>query len=334
MSDTSNPQGTDLYTAQNAISAMLAPQEDTATETDALEAEAEVVEEEIIEDEAEQSEDVEMADEDNLDDEEYDEEGDDDQSFDILAATVEVDGEEITVEELKRGHLRQRDYTRKTQALSEERQALEGQQAEIERERMQYAQLLPQLRQRIEQTAEQEPDWDTLYDTDPQMAARAERQWRKQQEERQAQLQAVEAEQQRLQQLQQQQVDQMRARYIEQQREILPEMIPEWRDSKVAAKEANDLRNFLMNEGFSEEDISGLANASLVKIARKAMLFDKGSKQATEAKKKPKTAGKRTLKSGSRGSQPRPKSEYAKAQQALQKTGRVADAAMAIKSLL
>ena len=334
MSDTSNPQGTDLYTAQNAISAMLAPQEDTATETDALEAEAEVVEEEIIEDEAEQSEDVEMADEDNLDDEEYDEEGDDDQSFDILAATVEVDGEEITVEELKRGHLRQRDYTRKTQALAEERQVLEAQHAEIERERMQYAQLLPQLRQRIEQTAEQEPDWDTLYDTDPQMAARAERQWRKQQEERQAQLQAVEAEQQRLQQLQQQQMDQMRARYIEQQREILPEVIPEWRDSKVAAKEASDLRNFLMNEGFSEEDISGLANASLVKIARKAMLFDKGSKQATEAKKKPKTAGKRTLKSGSRGSQARPKSEYAKAQQTLQKTGRVADAAAAIKSLL
>lgn len=333
MADNSNPQGTDLYTAQNAISAMLAPQEDNAAATDALEPEFEEVEE-TFDDEGEMPEEVEAADDGALDDEEYDEDGDDDQSFDILAATVEVEGEEITVEELKRGHLRQRDYTRKTQALAEERKTMQAQQAEIERERMQYAQLLPQLRQRIEQSAEQEPDWDTLYDADPQMAAKAERQWRKQQEERQAQLQAVEAEQQRLQQLQQQQMDQMRAQYLEQQREILPEIIPEWRDTKVAAKEASELRDFLLAEGFSEQDVSGLTNASLVKIARKAMLFDKGAKTAKAAKSKPKGSGKRTLKSGSRGTQPRAKSEYAKAQQTLQKTGRVADAAAAIKSLL
>jgi hypothetical protein len=194
MAENSNPLGTDLYSAQNAIRAMLAPEEDNAAATDALEAETT---EEVVE-EAEPSEEMEATGEDNSVVEgseeelevEEDAESSEDESFDILGAIVEVDGEEITVEELKAANLRQRDYTRKTQELAEQRKALEAQYSEIERERAQYAQMLPALQQRLEQK-EQEPDWDTLYDTDPTMAAKAERQWRKQQEERQAQIAAA-----------------------------------------------------------------------------------------------------------------------------------------------
>ena len=334
MSEANNPLGTDLNTAQNAIRAMIAPQEDNVTEPDALEAEAA---EEFVE-EAEMPEEY-----DEEQSEEYDEgeleagdEADeqDDASFDLLSATVEVDGEEITVEELKRGNLRQRDYTRKTQELAETRRMMEEQAQEIERERAQYAQMLPALQQRIEQSVEQEPDWDTLYDADPTMAAKAERQWRKQQEERQAQLQAVSAEQQRLQQLHQQKMQQMEAQYVEQQREILPEIIPEWRDTKVASKEASDLRDFLLGEGFTAEDVGGLTNATLVKLARKAMLYDRGQTRAKTAKQKPKKQASKTLKSGSRATQPRPKSAQKQALQRVQQSGRVQDAAAAIKSLL
>lgn len=334
MSEANNPLGTDLNTAQNAIRAMIAPQEDNVTEPDALEAEAteEYVEEAEMPEEysEEQSEEYEEGDLEAGD--EADEQ--DDASFDILSATVEVDGEEITVEELKRGNLRQRDYTRKTQELAETRRQMEAQAQEIERERAQYAQMLPALQQRIEQSVEQEPDWDTLYDADPAMAAKAERQWRKQNEERQAQLQAVQAEQQRLQQLQQQKMQQMQAQYVEQQREILPEIIPEWRDSKVASKEASDIRNFLIGEGFSEQDISGLTNATLVKLARKAMLYDRGQTRAKTAKQKPQKQASKTLKSGSRATQPRPKGEQQQALQRVRQSGRVQDAAAAIKSLL
>lgn len=327
MADNSNPQGTDLYTAQEAISAMLAPQqEETAATSDAQDVEEIEQDQEDVEMSEEQSEDV-------LEDEVYDEEGDDDQSYDIMSATVDVDGEEITVEELKRGHLRQRDYTRKTQALAEERQALQSEYAEITREREQYAQMLPLLAQKIEQSVEREPDWDTLYDADPTMAAKAERQWKKQQEERQAQMQAVQAEQQRLNQLRQQHLERMQAEYFSQQREILPDLIPEWRDTKVAAKEAQQVRDFLLAEGFSEQDVSGLTNATLVKLARKAMLYDQGSRNATAAKQKPKAPSK-TLRAGSRGSQPQPKSARVKVAQKAQQTGRIVDAAEAIKALL
>ena len=333
MSEANNPLGTDLQTAQNAIRAMLTPQEDTVTEPDALEAEAVEVEAEMPE-EAEEYE-QEYATEDEGDFEAEDDAGEqDDASFDLLSATVEVDGEEITVEELKRGNLRQRDYTRKTQELAEARKQLEANYEEMQRERAQYAQMLPALQERLQQPVEQEPDWDTLYDTDPTMAAKAERQWRKQQEERAAQLQAVEAERQRMMGLEQQRLEQMQARYFEEQRQILPELIPEWRDSSVASKEAKDIRGFLLKEGFSEQDVNGLTNATLVKLARKAMLYDQGQTRATEAKKKPKTQKTKTLKAGSRSTQPRPKSEQKQALQRVRQTGRVQDAAAAIKTLL
>jgi hypothetical protein len=334
MSEANNPLGTDLNTAQNAIRDMIAPQEDNVTDTEALEAEAVEAEAEMPEDAGEYSQEYEAEPEGDF---EYEDEADEqgDASFDILAATVEVDGEEITVEELKRGNLRHRDYTRKTQELAEARREMATQAEEIERERAQYAQMLPALQERLQQPVEQEPDWDTLYDTDPTMAAKAERQWRKQQEERAAQLDAVQAERQRMAQLEHQRVEQMQSQYFEQQRQILPEIIPEWRDTSVASKEAKDIRSFLLTEGFTEQDVNGLTNATLVKLARKAMLYDKGQTRATEAKQKPKTQKPRkTLKAGSRGSQPKPRSEQQQALQRARQTGRVNDAAAAIKSLL
>ena len=333
MSEANTPLGTDLYTAQNAIRDLIAPQEDTATATEALEAEAVEAEAEMPEYEEEYEQEYASEDEGDFEAAEEAEEFDD-ASFDILSARVEVDGEEITVEELKRDRLRQRDYTRKTQELAEIRRQVEAQNEEIQRERAQYAQMLPALQERLMQPAEQEPDWDTLYDTDPTMAAKAERQWRKQQEERTAQLEAVQAERQRIAQLEQQRMEQMQARYFEEQRQVLPEIIPEWRDSKVASKEAKDIRAFLLGEGFSEQDVNGLQNATLVKLARKAMLYDKGQTRATEAKKKPRTQKAKTLKAGSRGSQPKPSSEQSQALQRARQTGRVQDAAAAIKSLL
>ena len=338
MSDNSTPQGTDLYSAQNAIRSMLAPQEDNVTTDDALEAEAAQVDEAEMPDGQEEEYEAQAdnspveGSESDLDDED-DDDGDQYGSLD-LSTTIEVDGEEITIEELRSGHLRQKDYTRKTQELAEHRKAVEAKDQEMDRERAEYAQLLPALAERIQQEAKQEPDWDTLYDADPVMAAKAERQWRKEQEERVAQLQAVQAEQQRMQQIEAQKHEQMQQSYLEQQRQILPDIIPEWRDSKVAATEATQIRDFLLGEGFSEQDVSGMSNATLVKLARKAMLYDRGETRANEVKAKPKKPRTKTLKSGSRASQPKRTSAAQEAQNRARKTGRVNDAAAAIKALL
>lgn len=338
MSDNSTPQGTDLYSAQNAIRSMLAPQEDNVTTDDALEAEAAQVDDAEMPDGQEEEYEAQAdnspveGSESDLDDED-DDDGDGYGTLD-LSTTIEVDGEEKTIEELRSGFLRQKDYTRKTQELAEHRKAVEAKDQEMDRERAEYAQLLPALAERIQQEAKQEPDWDTLYDADPVMAAKAERQWRKEQEGRAAQLQAVQAEWQRMQQIEAQKQQQMQQSYLEQQRHILPDIIPEWRDKKVAATEATQIRDFLLGEGFSEQDVSGMSNATLVKLARKAMLYDRGETRANEVKAKPKKPRAKILKSGSRASQPKRTSAAQEAQNRARKTGRVNDAAAAIKALL
>lgn len=333
MSELNNPQGNDLQSAQNAIRQLLTPQEDNVTEPNALEAEE--TQEEVVEEAEMPEEEVSLEEAEPEGELEVEEEAEEleDQSFDILAHTVEVDGEEITVEELRRGNLRQRDYTRKTQELADAKRNMQAQFEEVERERAQYAQLLPALEERLNQPAEQEPDWDKLYDTDPVMAAKAERQWNKQKEERQSQLEAVRQERERMRRINEERNAQMHARYVDEQRQILPDLIPEWRDTKVAKQEATELRDFLINEGFTEEDVSGLANASLVKLARKAMLYDRGQTRAIKAKTKPKLKSK-TLRTGSRNSQPKPKAAHTQALQRVKQTGRVQDAAAAINTLL
>lgn len=50
-------------------------------------------------------------------------EGDDDQTSDEESDFVEVNGEKLTLEELKRGYMREADYRRKTQQLAEVRNA-------------------------------------------------------------------------------------------------------------------------------------------------------------------------------------------------------------------
>jgi len=92
MSEANNPLGTDLNTAQNAIRDMIAPQEDNAADTEALEAEAVEAEAEMPEDAEEYSQEYDAEPE---GDHEYEDEADEqgDASFDILSATVEVEGE-------------------------------------------------------------------------------------------------------------------------------------------------------------------------------------------------------------------------------------------------
>jgi len=337
MTESNTPNGIGLSQAQNAISAMMAPsQEDNAPEADALQAEdAEIVDEAEMLDDAAEEQSLEAEDSD-LDGDEYeDEDQNQSQDFDIMATTVDVDGEEITVEGLKSGFLRQRDYTRKTQALSEERNAFTGQVAELDRERAQYAELLPQIAQQIQQSVEAEPDWDSLYDTDPALAAKAERQWRKQLGQKQTQMQAVQQEQARMQELQQQRMQQAKTQFVEQQRDVLPDLIPEWRDAKVAAEEAGQIREFLLTSGFNEQDIVEMNSAMVVKMARLAMLQSRGATRADKAKAKPKAAkGGKTLRAGSRGTQPKPTNSAREAQQRVKQTGRVNDAAAAIKALL
>jgi len=334
-----NPDtGIGLHEATLAIGKLLGPEEDNQSEVEALDPET-------GEAEAEYDEEVEASNEEEAE-EEYDEEAELDEEDseeeatqelpDDVTVKVKVDGEEleVTLAELRNGYSRTSDYTRKAQALAEERKAFQSEAETIRQERAQYAELLPLLQQQLIQQASAEPDWDTLYNEDPIEAARLERQWRKSREEQSYRLQAIQAEQQRL--AQEQAADQARAiqAFVEEERAKLPDVIPEWKDQETMVREAKELRDWALTQGLTEQDVEGLRQASHVALLRKAMLYDKGRTKVQQSKVAPKKAAK-TIKPGSSGSQVDSRStDVKRASQRLARSGRVSDAAALLEKLI
>lgn len=326
--------GIGIHQAQDAIADLLATDDgDTqGGEAQQPEAQAEGTETEEVVEAADES--VEETDESEETEEQVEQEPQ-------LPTTlkVKVNGEEVevTLDELQKGYSRQSDYSRKTQQLAEERKAFLAEAEAIRQERAQYATLLTALQQQLQATTQldQQPDWDRLYDEDPIQATKLERQWRKAQEDRQAKLSAIQAEQQRVgQALEQQTAEQMKAILIN-EAQRLPEIIPEWKDEKVAAEGKKQLRNWLVDQGLNEVEINSLHKAEHVSILRKAMLYDQGQRKA-QASVKPQPVATRPVKPGSAAVAPGSKSvtDVTRAKQRLAKTGTVNDAASVLAAML
>lgn len=329
MADTGSPTGTDLQGAKDAIRAMLAP----FTEDNAGVADAPTEETSLSYTEAEQADTVEAAE--VPDEGEYYDDEVVDEPNQARTYKVKVNGKEVEVteDELLSGYSRQQDYTRKAQDLAERRKAVEAQERELDVERSQYEQLLPALQQQLQQLVANEPNWDRLYEENPTEAIKLERQWKRLQHERQQQLEAVEQEQQRLNAIKQRRLQENMQMQLQAEQKRLPELIPAWKDQNVARKEAAEIRDFLVSQGFSEADVDGIRSAQLIAMARSAMLYARGETVVQKAKTS-QPAGPKVMKPGSSGTQQKPRGAHQKAQQRLKQTGRVRDAAAVIKGLL
>jgi hypothetical protein len=201
-------------------------------------------------------------------------------------------------------------------------------------ERAQYAELLPALKAQLEVQSDAEPDWDNLYNEDPIEAARLERHWNKSRQERAAKLQAINTEQQRIAEEMTKEQQRALADIVQSERAKLTEVIPEWKDEGTMQSEAKELREWALNNGFSERDLSALVQASHVSILRKAMMFDKGSKKVEKAKAQPRKVA-RIVRPGSSGTQINTRStDVKRASQRLVRSGRIADAATLLDKLI
>lgn len=239
--------------------------------------------------------------------------------------TVRVDGEEVqvTIDELLSGYSRTQDYTRKTMALADQRKSLEGELEQIRQERAQLSQVLEQI---DVQDQEQEPNWDALYQQDPQQWLIQREVWR----ERQERKRALVEEKQRL--LQAQEADKQRviAQFVQQEQVKLNDVLPQWRDEKVAKAEKAQVAEYAKKIGFTDQEIAQFYDHRAVTTLYKAMKFDELQSGKPKAAKK--TAP--VAKAGAASTTPKARDAYRKSQQRLAKTGRVSDAAEAFKHLL
>jgi len=238
--------------------------------------------------------------------------------------TVKVDGQEVDVteQELLNGYQRQADYTRKSQALAEQRKAGEAEVLEARKLRDQYAAALQQVEQIFTPQDPGEEHWNKLYESDPLEYVRARDQFRSQQEA----FQKVISERQQLGQQQQAETAKQREAHLAEQRDEMMRRIPAWSDPDVFAKERDSLKTWANDAGITDEEIAGITDARAVETLRKAWLYDQLVTDKAVKKKKAKPAPK-----VSRSGQPRSKADGEvrrknAAMNKLSKTGKLNDA--------
>lgn len=327
-------QGIGLSEAANQFEAILSGDTGKQTpEPDAADDESPALDQaEALE--ASASEDETLADEASADEDEAtanDEEADEASDPQDQLVTVVIDGKEqqIPLKEAIAGYQRQADYSRKTMAVAEMRKQIEQEASQVQQERAQYAQLLSALQQQLQETVQQEPDWERLYAEDPLEYVRQKDLYREQQER----LQAATAEQERVMSLMQQQQVQQLKEVVKQGREKLSETIPAWKDTKRWEQDRVRLRQYAQEKlGYGEEEVSQVYDPRAVVALYKAMRYDEimSKRPAPNAQ-----TGPKPMRAGSPQTAPaRRSSEITRQKQRLAQTGNVKDAAKLFESLI
>ena len=322
--------------AANQILNMWDSQEQTANE----ETEA-TVDEEVVED-TEEAEEVEeeAPEEEGQAEEETEEEVEQEEETEIVAEedlkyTIKVDGEELEVgiEELKNGYQRQADYTRKSQALAEQRKETEAIQSErqrLEQERQMYANGLQMLQEQQSSKLQEfeSIDWTALKADDPYQYMLKKDEYRDAQEK----VQNVQQQQMLIQQEQAEEAQKARAHFVQQEYARLVEALPEWNDQESTIKK--DVQEYARSVGFLPEEINQLADHRSVLVIKKAMEYDKLTTKVAPKKKAVKKVPK-VQKSGRGNSKEDTAAEAVKQKRArLRKSGKQDDAASIFYDML
>jgi len=241
---------------------------------------------------------------------------------------VKAAGEEVEVEldELIKGYQQGTDYTKKSQALAEQRKAIEAERQHLEyvkQERQAYAQKLQALDSFLTQQ-NRGVDLDVLKETDPIGYAVAVAE----QNQREKQLAVVRQEQQRIAQQQQAEHQASLQNHLRQESEKLVSLIPELATPQGDAIR-KQIRDYAKSVGWTDQELSSVYDSRAVVSLYKAMKYEQLQKSKPELTKKLQAAPK-MMRSGT-SAPPTKSSQDKQVMQRLRETGKVADAAKAFE---
>ena len=241
---------------------------------------------------------------------------------------VKASGEEVEVEldELIKGYQQGTDYTKKSQALAEQRKAIEAERSHLEyvkQERQAYAQKLQALDSFLTQQ-HQGVDLEVLKETDPIGYAVAVAE----QSQREKQLAVVRNEQQRIAQQQQAEQQSQLQAHLRTESEKLVSLIPELATPQGDAVR-KQIRDYAKSVGWSDQELSSVYDSRAVHTLYKAMKYEQLQKSKPELNKKLQSAPK-MMRSGTSVPQAR-SSQDKQVMQRLRETGKVTDAAKAFE---
>ncbi len=240
-------------------------QTEADTESDDQEAvEADIVEAEIAEETQEDTAEVEEV----LEDLTVDAETEDPEQ-----QTFDVDGETLTLQELKLGHLRMSDYTRKTQAVSEQRKALEAQSSETEATMSALMSAAGADLSRFESV-----NWEQVAVDNPSQYKQAKAAF----EQTKSTYDLIKAQAEQFQTKQQQQADEALKEAAKESLTVLKTNIPDWNDDLYFK-----IGSYARGLGVSTEEFNQVSDHRLITALWKAMQFDSAKQVAATKKVKP-----------------------------------------------
>ncbi len=185
--------------------------------------------------------------------------------------TIDVEGKQVQVTEaeLLKGYRRQGDFTRKFQELAEQRKATEVQQHQYMSATQQYIETVQALQNQLQSQGFEEPNPE-LEEVDPlgYLAAKDKARTRREQMQ-----QLEEAKQQSVQEQRKQQAYNYNT-LVRAENGLLLEQIPEWKDPKVSKKARTALKDYGISQGFTAQEMDGVADHRAVLLMRKAMAYD------------------------------------------------------------
>ena len=263
MSDTQNttPEGSGELTVEGAANAFLSMMDQNdGSEQEQPESASEANESEAESDEYDESE---VEQDDDSDEQE------EPQRFRVKAAGEE---REVTLDELIKSYQLGTDYTKKSQAVAEDRKAVEAErQAVQEAKQMRdtYAQRLEMIEQMLQ--PQQEENLDYLKETDPigysvKVAEMV---------QKEKQLGAVRAERERINQQQEYDRQMQMQQTVAEEMQKLSASLPEFADPAKGEAIRNDIRSYGKQMGFSEGELAAVYDSRAVLTLYKAMQYDK-----------------------------------------------------------
>lgn len=187
---------------------------------------------------------------------------------------VIVNGEKIDVnlEELKAGYQKDADYRRKTEELAIEKRELKAKEDRLTKEYSTKIEELNNLSITLNAEINNElssKELDELWDSDPTEAAKIDRKLRRKQE-------TIQRNQAKLRQHQQEQFQKI---LMEEQKKVALKH-PEFSDPIKGASLKTNMRNYLVERGFTDKEISGIYDSRMFDVVLEGMNYKNNANKA------------------------------------------------------
>jgi hypothetical protein len=275
-----------------------------------------------------ESDEYEESDESEVEQEDDGEEAEEPQKYRVKAAGED---REVTLDELIKSYQLGTDYTKKSQAVAEERKVVEAERQRIDEARQlrdQYAERLQMIEQMLNQQQPEE-NLEYLKETDPiGYAVKV-----AEMSQKEKQLMQVRAERERISQQQEYDRQTQLRQQIAVEAEKLVAALPEYADPEKGELIRKDIRTYGKQAGFSDDELANVYDSRAVLTLWKAMQYDKLQSSKSGITKKVSEAPK-AIKPGVSRPRDSNSEELKKLKARAKNSGRVSDAASVFERFL